>query len=279
MPRADKQLLARVHLAWPTVILAAVAFALWLTGGALVQSGHPIIGMLVAALGAYLSFTPLHDATHQAVGRARWLNAVVGRISAVPLWAPFAAFRFMHLEHHKHTNDPARDPDHYSGRGPRWQLPLRWMSQDLHYYALYLRAKRARREQVEVWGTVIASALVLIGLVMAGYWEYALFGIVLPARLATGFLAFAFDYLPHRPHDVPSRVNRFEATVVRPAPWLTPLLVGQNFHLIHHLYPAVPFYRYGVVWRSREADLRARGARVIEPKGRGPSAPTAVSAL
>lgn len=61
--------------------------------------------------------------------------------------APFPAFRFVHLEHHKHTNDPALDPDHYrcvrvphsdqgatsvrerSGEGPKVLLPLHWLTQ------------------------------------------------------------------------------------------------------------------------------------------------------
>jgi fatty acid desaturase len=32
---------------------------------------------------------------------------------------------------------------------------------------------------------------------------------------------------------------------------LTPLLVYQNYHLIHHLYPTVPFYKMHKVWYLR----------------------------
>ncbi len=264
MARTDKRLLARVSLARPTIALAVAALGAWIGGGALVFAGHWLAGMALASVAAYVAFTPMHDAAHRAVGDAKWLNALIGRLMSLPLQAPFVAFRQLHLEHHKHTNDPAKDPDHYSGRGPRWQLPLRWLTQDLHYYGRYLRSDRPRAEQVETWGMVAAFAVFQLGLVVAGYWEYALFGVLLPARLALTALAFAFDYLPHRPHVITGREDRFKATSVRPTPWLTPVLLSQNFHLIHHLYPAVPFYRYPAVWRAREAELRAKGATVIE---------------
>lgn len=264
MPRADTRLLARVDLASPTLALLAAALGLWITGGLLAHAGHPIVGCLLATLGAYLAFTPMHEAAHQSVGRRAPLNAIVGRLAALPLLAPFPAFRWVHLEHHKHTNDPARDPDHYSGRGPGWLRPLRWLSQDLHYYGRYLRAGRPRRELVEVVGVIVGGLALAALLAAAGAWSYLVWGLVVPARVATALLAYAFDYLPHRPHDVLGRDDRFRATAVRPTGWLTPLLVWQNYHLVHHLYPAVPFYRYAAVWRDREAELRARGAKVIE---------------
>lgn len=266
MSRTDARLLSRVDLATPTLLLLGFSLALWVAGGALVLTGHVIAGMGVASLGAYLSFTPMHDAAHQSVGRSKLLNAIVGRLAGLPLTAPFPAFRWVHLEHHKHTNDPARDPDHYSGRGPAWQKPLRWLTQDLHYYVLYVKAGRSRREYFEVVGTVVLMASAMGALVWVGLGEWVLFGCLLPARIAMTGLAYAFDYLPHRPHVVLGREDRYRATSMRPTAWLTPVLVCQNHHLIHHLYPAVPFYRYPAVWRDREHELRAKGATIIERK-------------
>lgn len=265
MTRPDARLLSRVELAVPTLALLVAALALWAAGGALVVAGHPVAGLLLAALAAYLGFTPMHDAAHQAVGRHRWLNAVVGRLAALPLAAPYPAFRYLHLEHHKHTNDPARDPDHYSGRGPAWLLPWRWLTQDLDYYRRYVCAGRSRGEYLEVASTVGAMLALMGALLWLGHWQWVVFGWALPARIAATGLAYAFDYLPHRPHVVLGRDDRYRATSMRPARWLTPILVCQNHHLIHHLYPAVPFYRYPAVWRDREAEIRARGAHIIEP--------------
>ena len=51
----------------------------------------------------------VHDAVHGAVSSAHpWLNGLVGRIGGVVFFAPFPAFRHVHLLHHKHTNDPKK---------------------------------------------------------------------------------------------------------------------------------------------------------------------------
>ena len=36
---------------------------------------------------------------------------------------------------------------------------------------------------------------------------------------------------------------------------LTPLLVCQNYHLIHHLYPTVPFYKIHDAWYLKYDEL------------------------
>jgi fatty acid desaturase len=103
---------------------------------------------------------------------------------------------------------------------------------------------------------------ILAGLYARGYGLEALACWILPARVAMLLLAFSFDYLPHRPHKITADEDRFRATHVFPNPLLTPLLLFQNYHLIHHLYPAVPFYRYGRIWRATREDLCGRGVHV-----------------
>ena len=49
-------------------------------------------------------------------------------LSPVPF---FRMFRYIHMQHHRFTNDGERDPDHYAGRGSKWLLPLRWATLDL----------------------------------------------------------------------------------------------------------------------------------------------------
>ena len=215
-------------MAWPTLALLAVALGIWLAGLA-------TCSIALTALGGYLAFTPLHEAAHRSLARARWVNEVVGRIAAIPLLGPFPAVRYLHLEHHKHTNEPDRDPDHWSGRGPAWLLPLRWLTQDLNYYVVYARRPRPWRERIEILATValllaIASPTWLIG-----------------SRVAIGALAFLFDYLPHRPHVVTARQDRYRATAHRRGRALYALTLGQSMHLVHHLYPGIPFYRYASV--------------------------------
>ena len=185
----DAELLKVPEVAWPTLLLAAGAVGLWAASAVALHLGWlpwPLT-LGLSTLAAFACFTPVHDATHRAVGRDPRLNAVVGRMSALPLMAPYAAFRHLHLTHHRETNDPELDPDFWAGSGPWWQRPLRWLSQDLHYYARYLPdTSRPRAERVEsvglmvlIWGLAAALLLSPWGLTVLLAW-------VLPARLAQG---------------------------------------------------------------------------------------------
>lgn len=246
------KLLTTPRIAWPTLATLGAALALWALGLALVHTEHLVAGFAASAVGAYVAFTPMHDAAHRSISRIPLLNELAGRLAILPLFGPFLAVRYVHLEHHKHTNDPAADPDHWSGRGPRLLLPLRWLSQDLHYYAVYARAHstRPRREQLEIALTMLALVAIATALVALGHTTTLLLGWLLPARVAIGVLAFAFDYLPHRPHDVPARTDRFAATHVFEGRIKCVASLGQSLHRVHHFYPGVPFYRYAAVWRA-----------------------------
>lgn len=247
---------------WPTLALWAVALACWLGGALAVASGLAWGGGAAMALGGYLAFTPMHDAAHRSVARRAWVNEVVGRLAAVTLFGPFPAFRYVHLEHHKHTNDPARDPDYWSGLAPAWALPLRWMTQDLHYYVTWLRAGRPRGELVETIATFVLYAAASAGLIATG-WGSVVLAWVVASRVAMALLAFGFDYLPHRPHQVTNKEDRYRATSVRLGWFWQVVLLNQNLHLLHHLNPAVPFYRYGTLWAEQRESLLGRGVVVV----------------
>jgi beta-carotene hydroxylase len=270
MSTSQSNTLKHEAIAWPTLAVTAACLLAWLGAiAACVTGALPLwMGAAVATLAAFMAFTPMHDASHQSVipprSPLRWLNGAVGRAAGLPLFAPFPAFRYLHLMHHKHTNEPDDDPDFWSGRGPRWALPLRWLTQDLHYYVVYARRMKEREhaEVLEVWGTLAAFVALAVGLALAGFGAEVLALWLLPSRLATAALAWGFDYLPHRPHTVPARQDRFAATAIHTNWWLTPLFLYQNYHLIHHLYPGVPFYRYIAVFKERREMLLAKGAQV-----------------
>jgi ring-1,2-phenylacetyl-CoA epoxidase subunit PaaE len=49
---------------------------------------------------------------------------------------------------------------------------------------------------------------------------------------------------------------------------MTPLFVYQNYHLVHHLHPSVPFYRYVRAWRRNEQAYLDRNAAISTWFGR-----------
>src|SRR5207244_3264486 len=80
-----------------------------------------------------------------------------------------------------------------------------------------------------------------------------------PGVLAGAFLFYAFDYLPHHPHD---STERYHDTRIQQGRIRHAVLFGQNYHLIHHLWVSVPWFRYRAVFAAVEPGLRAKGARI-----------------
>ena len=49
---------------------------------------------------------------------------------------------------------------------------------------------------------------------------------------------------------------------------LSPLLLNQNYHLVHHLHPVIPFYKYVRVWRRNEDAYLERDPALSDVRGR-----------
>jgi beta-carotene hydroxylase len=259
-----KSLLLAPSVAWPTLALFTACLAAWSASFVALTLGWLPSYLCVASssAAAFAIFTPMHEAAHRSVARFKPINEIVGRLSALVLTLPFPPFRFLHIEHHKFTNEPDADPDFWTALPPAWLLPFRWASLDFAYLAFYQARSRLRpfTERLETWLVAFGALSIFIVAAFHRHTSWVLLGWVLPSRVATFSLALAFDYLPHAPHVVSSRVDRFRATTVRSDALLTPVLLYQNYHLMHHLYPAMPFYRYARAWRAQRQMLLAKGA-------------------
>ena len=49
---------------------------------------------------------------------------------------------------------------------------------------------------------------------------------------------------------------------------LSPLLLYQNYHLVHHLHPVVPFHRYLAVWLRNEDEYLSHDPALSTLRGR-----------
>lgn len=247
----------------PTVVLliTVVAAMAGLVASLLAGSLSPWLAIPALGLGYYAIFTPLHDATHGVAHRNRSVNAVIGRLTGFALMLPYPLFRAAHLTHHAHTNVPGHDPDLMVARSPRWLAPLWFLRTPLHYRAMVYgrRMLRTRSAQIEAALTEVAIVAVVVGAIATGHGEALLQLWILPAALAILLLAFAFDLLPHHPH---TTRERYYDTRVYPGRVLNALLLGQNYHLIHHLWTTIPWYHYEDAFRDVESDLVARGAPI-----------------
>ena len=270
------------EVAVPTVLVAAASLALWLVATTLtvaVVEGRLGRGWLAVTIPAltlvtFSMFTVLHESVHHAAGRVSWVNACLGRLAMpfVAAWASFPMFTWLHIEHHRNTNEGlARDPDAWTEDAPTWQLPLRWLTLDLWYACFYLPRMRRRPagEQLGVLATLTVVAGVIVTLVTTGHGTELVLVYLLPQRLGVGLLSWWFDWLPHHGLESTSRSDRFQATRVRVG-WervMSPLMFNQNYHLVHHIHPTIPFYRYVQAWRSTEADWLSRDVPIATAWG------------
>ena len=94
----------------------------------------------------------------------------------------------------------------------------------------------------------------------------------IPSRIGLGLTGFVFVFLPHHPADISQHENKYAASTIRKGwEWiLTPLMAYHNYHLIHHLYPTVPFYRYLKVWLLKYDDLIDKKPAMQTPLGLRP---------
>ncbi|MFE7722662.1 fatty acid desaturase [Nocardia rhizosphaerihabitans] len=257
-------------LSWPIVGIFTAALAVFGTSTwAALTGALPAIATIAASSAAiFVLFTVLHDASHYSISSHRWVNVAFGRVAMffVSPLISFKSFAFIHIEHHRNTNDGAYDPDHWVSSAPWWQLPIRFPAMDLPYISFLVRnvRRRPRAEVLETAALMTFSLTVIVSAAFTGHlWTLAVICLI-PGRVAMFVLAWWFDWLPHHDLEDTQRENRYRATRNRVgSEWiLTPLLLSQNYHLVHHLHPSIPFYRYVAAWQRNEEAYLERDAAI-----------------
>jgi beta-carotene hydroxylase len=205
-------------------------------------------------LALHLSGTVIHDASHNAAHRDRVLNAVLGHGSALMLGFAFPVFTRVHLQHHAHVNDPDNDPDHFvSTGGPLWLIAARFFYHEIFFF------KRRLWRKYELLQWFLSRAFVFTIVFIACHYNFI--GYILnfwfvPALVVGIALGLFFDYLPHRPFQ---ERDRWKNARVYPGRVLNLLILGQNYHLVHHLWPSIPWYKYQGAYLATKPLLDAKG--------------------
>lgn len=247
----------------PTIALMLACFAAFgLAGWGMLAGGlHPVVGIAIGAVAVYGTFTVLHDGTHRAISRSPLLNDIIGTLGGQILLPGIevAVYRHLHLEHHKHTGHYTEDPDDILVRPLPGALPV-MMFIDVVWFFWYL--KRFSR-----W-SALQNARFLFGFSLYVAWHVAwiaspyamdwLLVWVLPQRFGLLILTYLFAHIQHPP-GIEQGDHPLHATVmIDRHPLVLPIMLGQSAHLIHHLYPQLPFYRLEAGWRAAEALLSPR---------------------
>ena len=225
----------------PTLLMffASIAIATVSTVGYFAWHWHDWCCFALNVLALHMVGTVIHDACHNAAHRNRIINAILGHGSALMLGFSFPVFTRVHMQHHANVNDPDNDPDHVvSTFGPLLFINTRFMYHEIYFF----RRRLWRKYELLEW--FIGRALVAL-IVFTAY-HFGFIGYVfnfwfVPLAIVGWMLGLFFDYLPHRPF---KERDRWKNARVYPSRILNLLIGGQNYHLVHHLWPSIPWYKY-----------------------------------
>jgi beta-carotene hydroxylase len=260
---------------WPTILTFAFVYAGVCAVVALTVGGHlPYWAAIpVNAILIYLVFTPLHEAVHGNIAgrnpRLLWLENLIGHASGFLLLAPYPGFRALHLHHHANTNDPAEDPDYWV-KSPTWiGTVIRSLAiQPVYILHLWKIARDPRTMRAFVWemGYFGAYIAILVAAWRIGVGKEVTLLWILPGYIGVVMCPVMFDWPVHHPHSERGRYTD-SAILLFPQPLhfvMDVVFCGHTYHLVHHLYPRLPFYRYGTAWNALKDELLTLGPKVRE---------------
>ncbi len=276
---ADEKRCARAlspPVAWPTLAMAvALPIAQWTVAGLGLAGVLPLWACAaILTLTAYAHYTLVHESIHGNLApghpRLRWLNTLVGWVGALGLCYNWPMMMRGHALHHAHTNTDD-DPDIHV-KGTLGQLFAKWLVVAVVSLVPPILLKHVapaqyrKIDQMLVGGELLqasavsAGVLVLLAMSVAtGHLLDWLLLLFIPSRVAVLMLQICFSWLPHYPFD---RTERYLNTRISLWSGGTVLLLQQNLHLMHHLWPSVPFYNYARLYHRLRPTLVAKGSPI-----------------
>lgn len=249
----------------PTFAVALLVYGGWLgltlNYHSLPWPVHLILGSLLICLHGSLQ----HETTHQHPLNAKVATAV--GYPPISLWMPFEIYRDSHQTHHHNEDltDPLRDPESYYLTAEQWQTMPEWRRQ-LHrffltgagrlligpayilprfWYSEFHRIKSGDFTYVGTW----LRHFVAVGIVL--YWIIGVCDIPLLAYLFLYVypgtsLALLRSFYEHRYEADPLA----RCVVVEQASLMEFLFLNNNYHVVHHQRPSVPWFMLDDIYRE-----------------------------
>ncbi len=237
---------------WPTIVLfiALNAVAGLATWAALSGRLPYLAAAAVNTACIYFLYTVVHEAAHanisQRMKSLAWIDLVIGTLACIPLWLFFYQHKKQHMLHHARTNFDD-DPDIYSRGGfLGWifvRLPKALIAyfNPLQLYRECLAYGVPKNQIVITMVTFALQAALAIAIIAAGYGFELLVLWFIPWWIGQTVMLTLFTWTPHHDHHETGRYRNTRVSLFPGADWL---LLGQHLHLIHHMMPAIPYYRY-----------------------------------
>jgi fatty acid desaturase len=254
------------------VLLLVLTYTVWVTG-TLIWDTSALLSFLLTAV-AIAQFSSLqHEALHGHPFRHQALNEAAV-FPALALFLPYRRFRDTHLQHHfdPALTDPYDDPESNYCDPVKWaalsrptQMLMRWNNTLAGRMALgpilgtasFLAAELALIRQgdarvINAW-VMHGAGLVLLGLWLAFVAVMPVWAYLLAVYLALAVLRIR-NFLEHRAHEM----ARSRTVVIEDRGPLSLLFLNNNFHVVHHMHPNVPWYDLPALYVARRAHFLRR---------------------
>jgi fatty acid desaturase len=244
----------------PTLLVLVAMYVLFLGNAALYYTVplHPVLHVFLGALAIHLAFTVWHEAAHGTVSSKPWVNDVVGVVGMLPYMTPYFIQRWVHLQHHDKLNEPD-DPNLLYTSGSFLTILVRY-PKALGYAKKILKTDpRTTKQRVSDYAGLALVGGIYAAAILTGHGVDLLVLWFIPLVIAKIVMDYYINYLPHAglpPHP-------FGGTRVVDVGWFTPLVLGHNYHAVHHVWPPVPWHQYRTVYR-RKLDYLTKNGVVIE---------------
>jgi fatty acid desaturase len=188
----------------------------------------------------------MHEGMHGVLFAGRAWNQVASVLLGAAFLMSFTAYRVMHLRHHRYLGDP-RDPDDYHNysrsRLTVWLLHfVRLTLGPLLYLALIplLALRYGSAEQRKLIAAEYTGLFAIYSVLLRTFPARELLVVWFVPLLLMGALTAVRGFTQH---GITEAADPYLASrTMLPHPAIAFLLLNENYHLEHHLFPEVPSY-------------------------------------
>jgi len=257
----------------PTLAMMLGTYLCWFLGTTVIWQMSPVLGLILTTL-AIAQFSSLQ---HEVLHGHPFANTALNEALVFPgltLFIPYDRFRDLHLLHHHDPDltDPYDDPESNFLDPAVWarmSRPLRWLYRVNNTLlgrivlgpALSIRAlarddlaaaRRGDRALQRAWVLHAGGVALVLG------WLVLTTGMPVWVYLIAAYAAFGLlkirTFLEHRAHEA----FRGRTVIIEDRGPLSILFLNNNFHAVHHMHPAMPWYELPAKYAAGRAHYLRR---------------------
>src|SRR5579864_4767782 len=266
---------------WPTWVLIATIYGVWVVVATHVRAlGLPLSIALLALLGTW-HMSLQHELLHGHPTRSRIINGLLG-FAPLAVWFPYGIYRDLHLQHHDdpHLTRPELDPESYFVTHRTWQrsgmlMRILLTARNTFFGRLLVGPAFSiaatltdafRKLAAGDWRDVPTWVAHLVALAALTYWLDHSCGLpawsfIVGVGYASLALASVRSFHEHRA----AGSYEHRSVINEAGPFWRILFLNNNYHLVHHDLPHVPWFALREVYEtSRQQYVERSGGFLVK---------------